>query len=211
MSDSPVSFLVLADWLQAWSPSQRKWSWVWGGSLSCGHMLSTFHYPRPTSFKTNSLLLVLLMEGLSCICNQEIVTLLANRLTTKIPPPPLLHVMLSFLLFWVGPQWELGAMAQRHRLMLKLSWQAKAGSEKLFCFRFSPLCNGSKGVAETWGWPCVHCPVQERSPLALTVWKGGLRSLPSGGRKLPSVENCVRTSKWQICVQRVIVVVSWSI
>ena len=172
MDDWLSRLLSCLGWLQAWSPSQRKRSWVWGGSLSCGHMLSTFHYPRPTSFKTNNLLLVLLMEGLSCICNQEIVTLLANRLTTKIPPPPLLHVMLSFLLFWVGPQWELGAMAQRHRLMLKLSWQAKAGSEKIILLQ----------IFSSMQWRQRPC-----SNLGMTM-----RALPCAGTLPPGADSFER-------------------
>ena len=69
-----------------------------------------------SSFKTNMTLLELLMEGLSCIWNQEIFAFYCKSI-------------LSFLLFRVRSQRELSAMAQRHRLVLELSRETKASSE----------------------------------------------------------------------------------
>ena len=98
-----------------------------------------------------------------------------------------------FLLFWVGPQRELGAMPQWHWLVLKLSRQPKTGSEK-YNLAFEIFFSTKAKALLTWGWPCVHCPVQEHSPLAQTISTGGPRSLQLGGRTTPSGENGVSTS-----------------
>ena len=95
-----------------------------------------------------------------------------------------------FLLFRVGSQGELGSMAEWDGLVLELAGKAEAGSGKYnFTSQFYSSVDGKALL--TWGWPCVRCPVLERSPLARRASPGVPRTLQSVGRIVPSAEQDV--------------------